>query len=261
MRDFIKRAQNGDEYAQLCLVKMNLPLVIHIAREYQNLGLPLNDIISEGNLGLIEASQKVEDRGFSFQSFAFWHIKSGIKQAIMKYGNQIHYSNEMLADSYKIKKYISKFQLQFGYEPSEQEISENLNMPINKVHDALTIRSGISIDGIQEYIDDIDLFDNFINSAITDLPEDDYYCSYLHHIDSDFTNESCFIDIDDTLNQLTEREKEIITMFFGIGCKEMDLNEIAIKMNLSRERTRQIKENAIKKLRKDEQGLLRAYLG
>lgn len=256
-QSLIKRIQNGDNDAFEQLVLSNLGFVINIAKRYQNHGLSLNDLISEGNIGLMNAAKKCEAERFGFRSFAIYHIRSSIMQAIKKYGTPIHYSNEVLTNVYPLQKYICKFQLKNGRSPSYEEIEENLGLTVNKIHDALAVWNGISLDYIFECLPDTDLSDVFINLAIYDFPENDY----SYPADSELVVDSLRIDIKEMLDLLSGLERDVLTMFFGLNCKEMDLNEIAEKMNLGRERVRQIRERAIKKLRKNEHDLLRRYLG
>lgn len=257
----IERVKAGDSTAVEQLVLANLGMVIHEARKFQNLGLPLNDLISEGNYGLLSAAGKVENRGFRFATYAKWYISSSIMSAIMKFGTTIHYPSAILSEYNKIQKLRIKYYLEHGYNPSDNEVAEMLNMSESKVSEIISvIESEISIDAFCHLCGDYDKSDVFLNCAISELPLS-YIDLYTHKTDDELFNESLSIDIEETLGQVSDREKEILKMFYGIGCKEMDSEEIAEKFNLTRERVRQIKEKAIRKLKGKKSAALKHYLG
>lgn len=242
------RAENGDALAIERLILSNLGFVINVARKYQNLGLPLNDLISEGNLGLIKAAQKVQGHRFTFKSFAIYEIRSSIFQALHKHSCSIHYPTDILVESRRVQKFILKFELSNGYCPTDEEIAEALNMAIDDVTDSRYIISQeLSIDLLSDYINNLELLEGIVGN--------------LEMIDADLNSESLYIDTEDALNRLCDREKVILKMFFGIGCEEMTLVEIGNKFNLTGERTRQIKEKAIRKLKSQMSRHLKKYLG
>lgn len=246
-QQLMEKAENGDAFAIERLVLSNLDFVIHIARKYQNLGLPLNDLISEGNIGLIKAARKVKCNGFRFKTFAVYEIRSSIFQAINKYGCSIHYPIDMLTTFRRIQKFISKFQLINGYCPTDGEIATAMNMPAKNVTDVrYIIPHEMSIDLFYEYMGDPELFELIVNDS--------------EMIDAELSSESLSIDIKDVLGKLYVHEQEILKMFFGIGCNEMSLIEISDKFNCTRERIRQIKEKAIRKLKDGKSISLKCYL-
>ncbi len=257
-KQLIERIQEGDSEAKEQLVLANLGLVIHIARKYQNCGLPLNDLVSEGNIGLINASENIKDLGIPFKSYAVWYVKNSIIGAINKYGCAVRDKSKILSVYNKIQKYINEIQLLYGYQPSVDEIIEAVDVPENRVYNILsTIRSVISLDGIFERISDYDLSDDIVNHAISDFPDNPSY-----EVDENFYYESLRIDIYNTLHIFEKRERDILKMCFGIDDNEWNLNEIAAKIGITRERVRQIVERSIRKMRMNKNShLLRKYLG
>lgn len=254
-------AEKGDVNAVKQLVLANLGLVIHEARKFQNLGVSLNDLISEGNFGIFKAANKVENRGFRFATYAKWYIRSSIMSAIVKYGTTIHYSSAIWIEYHKICKIKSKYYAEHGYIPTDGEVAEFLNIPESRVSEIFSaIESEISIDAFSDLCGDYDKSDILLNCVMSELPLF-YIGSYKHQIDDELLIESLSIDIEDVLGHLYERERDILKMFYGIGCEEMDLGEIAEKFNLTRERVRQIKEKAIRKLKGQKSVSLRRYLG
>lgn len=247
-QQLMEKAAKGDTFAIERLVLSNLGFVIHVARKYQNLGLPLNDLISEGNIGLIKAAQKIQNNRFRFRSFAIYEIRGSILQAIYKHRYLIHYPTNVLTKFRRIQKFITKFELINGYCPTEGEIADGLNMAIEIVEDMRDIvLQEMSLDLLFDYIADAELFETIVDG--------------LEMFDSEFNAESLYIDIDETLDKLYDYERKILKMFFGIGCDEITLFEIGDKFGLTKERTRQIKEKAIRKLKGLRSKNLRKYLG
>ena len=254
-------AEKGDVHAVKQLVLANLGLVIHEARKFQNLGVSLNDLISEGNFGLFKAVNNVENRGFRFATYAKLYIRNSIISAIVKYGTTIRYSSAIWIEYNKICKIRSKYYAEHGYIPTDGEVAEFLNIPESRVSEILSaIESEISIDAFSDLCGNYDKSDVLLNYVMSELPLF-YIDSYKHQIDDVFFMKSLAIDIEGVLGLLYEREREILKMFYGIGCEEMDLGEIAEKFNLTRERVRQIKEKAIRKLKGQKNVTLKRYLG
>lgn len=245
----MSQASKGDDSAINKLFLSHLGLVIHVARKYQNRGLPLNDLISEGNIGLYNAIQKVDsNRSFRFGTYAVWYIRAAIKNAIAKDGKVVHYPLNISGCAWKIQKFISSFELQNGRSPSENEIAEVLDIPQDYIAYAFESEySNVSIDLYRERFNDFD-------RLLCDSAE------LYERTDDDLYQESLAIEVEYSLNQLEIREKEILKMFFGIGCKEMDLEQIAQQFDFSRERARQIKEKAIRRLKGQKSRNLRQFL-
>lgn len=245
----VKRAEKGDINAVNQLVLANLGLVINEARKLQNLGLPLNDLISEGNFGLFTAANKVKNRGYRFAICARLYIRSSILAAITKYGTTIHYSSATLVDYRKICKTRLRHYMEHGYIPADCEVAEILNMSESKVSDTLSyIKTEFSIDAFNHLCGDYDKSDVLLNCTID-------------KIDEELFRDSLYIEMDDVLQKLYPREREILKMYYGIGCKEMSLEEIALEFDLTKERVRQIKEKAIRRLKGQKSATLRDYLG
>ena len=215
--------KRGDRKALEKLTRANLRFVVSVAKQYQNQGLSLPDLINEGNLGLIKAAEKFDEtRGFKFISYSL----------------------------NKISKAFSKFEQENERKPSPEELAEELDIPVDKISDTLKV-SGRHISVDAPFVEGED------NSLLDVLVNDDAPVA-----DRSLMNESLSKEIDRALATLTERECEIIKMFFGIGCQEMTLEEIGDKFGLTRERVRQIKEKAIRRLRQGTRSkLLKSYLG
>ena len=226
--------KRGDRRALEKLTRANLRFVVSVAKQYQNQGLSLPDLINEGNLGLIKAAEKFDEtRGFKFISYAVWWIRQSILQALNK-----------------ISKAFSKFEQENERRPSPEELADELDIPVDKISDTLKV-SGRHISVDAPFVEGED------NSLLDVLVNDDAPIA-----DRSLMNESLAKEIDRALATLTERECEIIKMFFGIGCQEMTLEEIGDKFGLTRERVRQIKEKAIRRLRQGTRSkLLKSYLG
>ena len=238
--ELAQRIRKGDRIALEKLTRANLRFVVSVAKQYQNQGLSLPDLINEGNLGLIKAAEKFDEtRGFKFISYAVWWIRQSILQAL----NQVGSLN-------KISKAFSKFEQENERRPSPEELADELEIPVDKISDTLKV-SGRHISVDAPFVEGED------NSLLDVLVNDDSPMA-----DRSLVNESLSREIDRALSTLTEREKDIIQMFFGINTQEMTLKEIGDKFGLTRERVRQIKEKAIRRLRQNSRSkLLKSYLG
>jgi RNA polymerase primary sigma factor len=222
-----------------------------VAKQYQNQGLSLPDLINEGNLGLIKAAEKFDEtRGFKFISYAVWWIRQSILQALAEQSRIVRLPLNQVGSLNKINKAFSKFEQEHERKPSPDELAESLDLPADKVADTLRVSGRhISVDAPFVEGEDNSLLDVLINN---DSP----------NADRALMMESLAREIERALATLTERESDIIRMFFGIGCQEMTLEEIGERFGLTRERVRQIKEKAIRRLRHTSRSkLLKTYLG
>jgi RNA polymerase primary sigma factor len=247
------RIKQGDQKALDKLTKANLRFVVSVAKQYQNQGLTLPDLINEGNLGLIKAAQRFDEtRGFKFISYAVWWIRQSILQALAEQSRIVRLPLNKVGLTNRIAKAYSQLEQQFEREPSPEELAEVLELDIEEV------RSTIGIGGRHVSVD-TPLSEGEDNTLI-DVMEN-------HNADRAETNiehnESLKIDIDRSLKTLTERQKEVICFFFGIGVDHpMSLEDIGDRFSLTRERVRQIKDKAITKLRSNSGAKsLRNYLG
>ena len=243
--------KKGDREALEKLTKANLRFVVSVAKQYQNQGLSLPDLINEGNLGLIKAAEKFDEtRGFKFISYAVWWIRQSILQALAEQSRIVRLPLNQVGSLNKISKALQKFEQENERKPSAEELAIALDIPVEKVRDSLKV-SGRHISMDAPFVEGED------NSLLDVLINDDAPLA-----DRNLINESLQKEIDRALSTLTERESEIIKMFFGIGSQEMTLEEIGDKFQLTRERVRQIKEKAIRRLRQDSRSkLLKSYLG
>jgi RNA polymerase primary sigma factor len=248
--ELAQRIHQGDQQALDKLVNANLRFVVSVAKQYQNQGLSLSDLINEGNVGLIKAAQKfVETRGFKFISYAVWWIRQSILQAIAEQSNMVRVPLNQAGLLNRTSKAQSRFEQLHERRASAEELAAELDLPIEKVVETMKINTrSVSVDA--PFADGED------NSLLDVLPNNDSPMA-----DSTLNQESLSKEIARVLEQLTPRERDIIKMFFGIGCQEMTLEEIGAKFNLTRERVRQIKEKAIRRLKGQKSKLLKAYLG
>ena len=222
-----------------------------MAKQYQNQGLSLPDLINEGNLGLIKAAEKFDEtRGFKFISYAVWWIRQSILQALAEQSRIVRLPLNQVGSLNKISKALSKFEQENERRPSPDELAEELDIPVDKISDTLKVSGRhISVDAPFVEGEDNTLLDVIVND---DSPM----------ADKTLVNESLSREIDRALSTLSDREKQIVEMFFGINHQEMTLEEIGDKFNLTRERVRQIKEKAIRRLRNNSKSkLLKSYLG
>ena len=249
--ELAQKIKAGDQKALDKLTKANLRFVVSVAKQYQNQGLTLPDLINEGNLGLIKAAQRFDEtRGFKFISYAVWWIRQSILQALAEQSRIVRLPLNQVGSLNKISKALSKFEQENERRPSPEELAEELDIPVDKISDTLKV-SGRHISVDAPFVEGED------NSLLDVLVNDDSPIA-----DRSLINESLSKEIDRALKQLTPRESEIIKMFFGIGCQEMTLEEIGDKFGLTRERVRQIKEKAIRRLRTASRSkLLKTYLG
>jgi RNA polymerase primary sigma factor len=247
------RIKQGDQKALDKLTKANLRFVVSVAKQYQNQGLTLPDLINEGNLGLIKAAQRFDEtRGFKFISYAVWWIRQSILQALAEQSRIVRLPLNKVGLTNRIQKAYSQLEQQFEREPSPEELADVLELDIEEVTSTLGIGGRhISVDTPLSEGEDNTLIDVMEN----------------HNADRAETNiehtESLKLDIDRSLKTLTERQKEVICFFFGIGVDHpMSLEDIGDRFSLTRERVRQIKDKAITKLRSNSGAKsLRNYLG
>ncbi len=249
--ELAQRIKKGDQLALEKLTRANLRFVVSVAKQYQNQGLSLPDLINEGNLGLIKAAEKFDEtRGFKFISYAVWWIRQSILQALAEQSRIVRLPLNQVGSLNKINKAYSKFEQENERKPSPDELAEKLDLPAEKVSDTLRVSGRhISVDAPFVEGEDNSLLDVLVNN---DSPS----------ADKALINESLAKEIERALATLTERESDIIKLFFGIGCQEMTLEEIGERFGLTRERVRQIKEKAIRRLRHTSRSkLLKSYLG
>ena len=249
--ELAQRIKKGDQVALEKLTRANLRFVVSVAKQYQNQGLSLPDLINEGNLGLIKAAEKFDEtRGFKFISYAVWWIRQSILQALAEQSRIVRLPLNQVGSLNKINKAFSKFEQEHERKPSPEELAESLELPADKVADTLRV-SGRHVSVDAPFVDgeDNSLLDVLVNN---DSP----------NADRTLIMESLAKEIYRALATLTERESDIIRLFFGIGCQEMTLEEIGERFGLTRERVRQIKEKAIRRLRHTSRSkLLKSYLG
>lgn len=249
--ELAQRIRKGDQKALEKLTRANLRFVVSVAKQYQNQGLSLPDLINEGNLGLIKAAEKFDEtRGFKFISYAVWWIRQSILQALAEQSRIVRLPLNQVGSLNKINKAFSRFEQENERRPSPEELADSLDLPAEKVADTLRV-SGRHISVDAPFVEGED------NSLLDVLVNDDSPIA-----DKTLINESLSTEVDRALSTLTERERDIIRLFFGISCQEMTLEEIGEKFGLTRERVRQIKEKAIRRLRHSSRSkLLKTYLG
>jgi RNA polymerase primary sigma factor len=245
--------RQGDQKSLDRLTKANLRFVVSVAKQYQNQGLSLPDLINEGNLGLIKAAQRFDEtRGFKFISYAVWWIRQSILQALAEQSRIVRLPLNKVGLTNRIQKAFSQLEQQFEREPSAEELAELLEMDLDEVSASLSISSRhVSMDTPISEGEDGTLLD------VLENPNAEKTDGELDH------TQSLKTEIDRSLKTLTERQKEVICYFFGIGVDHpMSLEDIGERFNLTRERVRQIKDKAITKLRTTNRvNLLRTYLG
>ena len=249
--ELAQRIRKGDRKALERLTKANLRFVVSVAKQYQNQGLSLPDLINEGNLGLIKAAEKFDEtRGFKFISYAVWWIRQSILQAIAEQSRIVRLPLNQVGSVNKINKVLSKFEQENERRPSTEEISEKLDIPEEKVDEAMSVNGRhVSVDA--PFVDGED------NSLLDVLINDDAPMA-----DKMLVMESLKAEINNALKLLNERERNVIEAFYGINQPELTLEEIGTKYNLTRERVRQIKEKAIRRLRTcTKNKVLKTFLG
>ena len=249
--ELAQRIRKGDRKALERLTKANLRFVVSVAKQYQNQGLSLADLINEGNVGLIKAAEKYDEtRGFKFISYAVWWIRQSILQAIADQSRIVRLPLNQVGSMNKINRILSKFEQENERRPSVEEISEQTDLPEEKIDEAILV-SGRQVSMDAPFVDGED------NSLLDVMPNNDAPMA-----DRQLLVESLREEISNALKLLSERERNIITAFYGIGQPEMTLEEIGNKFGLTRERVRQIKEKAIRRLRSNTKNkILKAYLG
>ena len=233
------------------LTRANLRFVVSVAKQYQNQGLTLNDLIDEGNLGLIKAAQKFDEtRGFKFISYAVWWIRQSILQAISEQSRIVRMPLNQVGFQSKLTKAIVSFEQEFERRPSVGELAELLDTDVSKVQEALgTNGKKVSVDAP---------FAEDDSNCLIDIMTDDS----APGTDNQMEKESLSSDLDAALKSLNDRERQVLKMLFGIGRNEMTAEEVANTLNLTRERVRQIKERALRRLREaDNIKILMKYLG
>jgi RNA polymerase primary sigma factor len=250
--DLARQIRKGNARALDKLVKANLRFVISVAKEYQGQGLPLQDLISEGNLGLIKAAQRFDEtRGFKFISYAVWWIRQSILQALAEQSRVVRLPLNRVGAINKVGRALEELEKKFGREPSMEEIADKMEMTAYEVADVLkTSARHLSLD---------EPFKEDEGNSLLDILESDRYAPP----DETLMQESLQVEIDKVLSTLKPREAEIIRLYFGLdGDRPLTLEEIGEHFKLTRERVRQIKEKALRRLRhRSRLEPLRKYLG
>jgi RNA polymerase primary sigma factor len=250
--DLAKRIRDGDQFALERLTKANLRFVVSVAKQYQNQGLSLGDLINEGNLGLIKAAQRFDEtRGFKFISYAVWWIRQSILQALAEQSRIVRLPLNRVGSLNKISKTFSELEQKFEREPSPDELAEVLDVSTSEVVDTLKI-SGRHVSMDAPFVQGEE------NSLLDVLENDGEQTP-----DSGLISDSLRKEVQRALSTLTQREADVVTLYFGLnGEHAMTLEEIGEKFNLTRERVRQIKEKAIRRLRHTSRSkALKTYLG
>ena len=249
--ELAQRIKKGDQKALERLTKANLRFVVSVAKQYQNQGLSLPDLINEGNLGLLKAAERFDEtRGFKFISYAVWWIRQSILQAISEQSRIVRLPLNQVGSVNKINREINRFEQLNERRPSVDEIAEKVDLPQDKIDEAMSINGHhISVDAPFVEGEDNSLLDVMTN---TEAPE----------ADKELVDESLKSEIQTALNALNERERNVVEASYGINQPELTLEEIGSKFGLTRERVRQIKEKAIRKLRNSKTNkFLKTYLG
>lgn len=246
-----RRIKQGDKKALEKLTKANLRFVVSVAKQYQNQGLSLADLINEGNIGLIKAAKRFDEtRGFKFISYAVWWIRQAILQALAEQSRIVRLPLNRVGTLHKIGKVSSQLEQDLGRIPSPEEIAKELELSEGEVSDTLKIsNSHLSLDAP---------FSSSEDNSLIDVLEDEYQPSP----DESLLSDSLKLEIEKALDSLTPREAEVINLYFGLNHeKPLTLEEIGARFSLTRERVRQIKEKAIRRLRHASRSRsLRAYL-
>lgn len=249
--ELAQRIRKGDKRALKRLTKANLRFVVSVAKQYQNQGLSLPDLINEGNVGLIKAAEKFDEtRGFKFISYAVWWIRQSILQAIAEQSRLVRLPLNQVGSVNKITRELNKFEQEHERKPSVDEIAERVDLPEDKIADAMKANSRhVSMDA--------PIADGEDSSMI------DFLAGDSSNTDRELAIESLKAEVSRILKLLTDKEQKVLRAFFGIdGSPEMTLDEIGEKYNLTRERVRQIKEKALRRLRHNTKNkLLKSYLG
>ena len=249
--ELAQKIKKGDRRALERLTRANLRFVVSVAKQYQNQGLSLPDLINEGNVGLIKAAEKFDEtRGFKFISYAVWWIRQSILQAIAEQSRIVRLPLNQVGSVNKINRELNKFEQEHERRPSVDEIADRIDLPEDKIEEAMKANNRhVSMDA--PFVDGED------NSLLDVLADNN-----MPMADKALVQESLRKEIDRAIELLNDREQKMVRAFFGIGSPEMTLEEIGDKYNLTRERVRQIKEKAIRRLRHNTKNkLLKTYLG
>ena len=250
--ELARRIKAGDEKALEKLTKANLRFVVSVAKQYQNQGLSLPDLINEGNVGLIKAARRFDEtRGFKFISYAVWWIRQSILQALAEQSRIVRLPLNQVGSLNKIKKVSNKLEQEYERAPSAEEIAREMEVSEDKIDSAMKISTrSVSMDAPVIPDEDTTLIDLM-------TPEDS------KSTDEELMQESLRREIERSLSTLSEKERDVINLYYGIGMNHgLTLEEIGAKFGLTRERVRQIKEKAIRRLRHTSRSrLLKAYLG
>ena len=249
--ELAQRIREGDSKALEKLTRANLRFVVSVAKQYQNQGLSLPDLINEGNIGLIKAARKFDEtRGFKFISYAVWWIRQSILQAIAEQGRPVRLPLNQVSSVNKINKALNKFEQENERRPSVEEIASSTDLPQEKIEEAIKANTKqVSMDAP---------FKDGEESSLADV----LYSEDSPSTDDELLKQSLREEMAMALSVLNERERNVITAFYGIGQAEMTMDEIGKKFGLTRERVRQIRERALRRLRQQTQNkMLKAYLG
>ena len=249
--ELAQKIKKGDRRALERLTRANLRFVVSVAKQYQNQGLSLPDLINEGNVGLIKAAEKFDEtRGFKFISYAVWWIRQSILQAIAEQSRIVRLPLNQVGSVNKINRELNNFEQEHERRPSVDEIADRIDLPEEKIEEAMKANNRhVSMDA--PFVDGED------NSLLDVLADNN-----MPMADKALVQESLRKEIDRAIELLNDREQKVVRAFFGIGSPEMTLEEIGDKYNLTRERVRQIKEKAIRRLRHNTKNkLLKTYLG
>ena len=249
--ELAQKIRNGDKKALEKLTKANLRFVVSVAKQYQNQGLSLPDLINEGNLGLIKAAKKFDEtRGFKFISYAVWWIRQSILQALAEQSRLVRLPLNQVGSVNKVSRAFNMFEQENERRPSIEEIAAEIDLPQDKIAEAIKVGNRqISVDAPFSDSDDNSLLDILPNTSIPNA-------------DKGLDIEGLKEEVNRALSTLNERERDILKDFFGLNGTELTLEEIGQKYGLTRERVRQIKEKAIRRLRNSTQNkLLKSYLG
>lgn len=248
--ELAQKIREGDQRALDRLVRANLRFVVSVAKQYQNQGLALPDLINEGNLGLIKAAEKFDEtRGFKFISYAVWWIRQSILQALAEQSRIVRLPLNQVGSLNKIQRAIADFEQANQRRPSPQEIADILDIPVEKVRESFRMSGrSVSVDSPLGDGEDNTLLD--VMSDADAAPTD----SRLNH-------ESLAVELRRALKDLPERERSIVESCYGIGREELSLEEIGLRFGLTRERVRQIKEKALRQMKTANGGNLRSFLG
>ena len=248
--ELAQKIRKGDSQAIDRLTRAYHRIVVSVAKQYQNQGLSLPDLINEGNLGLIKAAQRFDEtRGYKLISYAVWWIRQSILQALAEQARIVRLPLNQVGSLNRINKALSRFEQENERRPSAEELSKELDIPVEKISDTLKVSAHhVSVDA--PFSDDEE------GSLLDVLPNND-----APEADSSLNKESLIQEINRALSRLSDRECDVVKRFFGIDCNEMSLDEISEALSLSRERVRQIKEKAIRRLKGENSAALKSFLG